>query len=82
MGWLSIAATLLSGLVKIWEQFGSDTAILNRLKTKQAEIKGRQEAEADRLKADYERIWGEPDLTGQALVDKLNQTARKLRHKP
>ena len=77
MGWLSLASTLLSGLIKLWEQFGSDTAILNRLKTKQADLKGRQESEAARLKDEYKRFELAPDLKGQALVDKLNELAKR-----
>ena len=73
---------LLSGLIKVWEQFGSDTAVLNRWKIALARKQALQQAEKDRLQAEYDRIAASPDLTGQALLDKLNETARKLRHKP
>ena len=82
MSALSLAATLLSGLIKLWAQFGSDTAILARLKEKLAEVRGRQAAEAAALQREYDRINSSLDLTGQALVNQLNETARKLRHKP
>ena len=77
MGWLSLASTLLSGLIRVWEQFGSDTAILNRLKVKQADIHGRQATEALRLKAEYERFELAPDLKGQALADKLTELSKR-----
>ena len=77
MGWLSLVSTLLSGLIRLWEQFGSDTAILNRLKVKQASIQGRQAAEAARLKDAYRRFELAPDLKGQALVDKLTELSKR-----
>lgn len=80
MGWLSLVSGLLSGLIKLWEQFGSDTAILARLKEKQAGVRGRQEAEAARLKAEYKRFELEPDLKGKALADKLNEIAKRARN--
>ena len=79
--WLS----LLVGVVAIlrWVAgFWSDTAILNRWKLALAHKQAQQQVEAERLRATYQRIKSEPDLTGQALVDKLNETVRKLRPKP
>ena len=77
MGWLSLASTLLSGLIRVWEQFGSDTAILNRLKIKQASIQGRQTAEALRLKEAYTRFELAPDLKGKELADKLTELSKR-----
>ena len=77
MGWLSLVSGLLSGLIKVWEQFGSDTAVLNRWKVALARKQAFQQAEKDRLQAEYARIAATPDLKGKALVDKLNELAKR-----
>ena len=82
MGWLSLLSGVVSLLSALWGQFFSDSATLSRWKIALARKQALQHAEADRLKAEYERIAKEPDLYGKALADKLHETARKLRHKP
>lgn len=82
MGWLTLVTTVVGLLVSVYRQFWSDSAMLKRLELKYAALQARQEVEAERLRATYERIAREPELTGKALADKLNETARKLRHKP
>lgn len=82
MGWLALVTTFTGLLVRLYKQFWSDSAMLKRLELKYAALQARQQVEAERLKATYQRIEHEPNLTGQALVDKLNETVRKLRHKP
>ena len=76
MGYLSILSTLLTVLVKVWEQFFSDSATLARLKQKQADIRGRVSAERASLERDYLRIEAQPDKTGQDLIDSLNKDVK------
>ena len=82
MTWLTLVMTVVGLLVSVYRQFWSDSAMLKRLELKYAALQARQEVEAERLRATYERIAREQELTGQALADKLNETARKLRPKP
>ena len=82
MSWLTLVTSVVGLLVLVYKQFWSDSATLKRLELKYTALQARQEVEAERLKATYERIARESELSGQALADKLNETARKLRHKP
>jgi len=76
MGYLSILSSVLTILVKVWEQFFSDSATLARLKERQADIQGRITAESASLRRDYLRIEAQPDKTGQDLVDSLNKSVK------
>ena len=77
MGWLSLASGLLSGLLKVWEQFGSDTAVLHRWKVNLARKQALQQAEKDRLQAEYDRIAATPDLKGEDLLKRLNELSKR-----
>lgn len=81
MSWLTLVTALVGLAVSLYRQFFSDSAVLKKLEMKYAALQARQQVEAERLKATYDRIKNEPPATGQALVDRLNETARKLRHK-
>lgn len=80
--WLTLVTTIAGLLVSLYRQFWSDSAMLKRLELKYAALQARQAVEAERLKATYERIAREPELFGKALADKLNETVRKLKHRP
>lgn len=82
MGWLSLLTVGLTLVSAMYTQFFGDAAILNRWKLALADKQARQQVEAERLKATYERIAHEPELSGQALAEKLNETMRKLKHQP
>ena len=73
MGYLSLLSGVLGVLVKLYDAFWSDSAVLARLKLKLSEVQGRQNVEAARLKSEYDRIHAQPDKTGQALLDSLNR---------
>ena len=79
MGWLSLVSGLLSGLIKVWEQFGSDTAVLNRWKVQLARKQALQQAEKDRLRAEYDRIAASPDLKGEDLAKKLTSLSERAK---
>ena len=82
MSWLTLVTSVVGLGVLLYRQFWSDSAMLKRLELKYAALQARQEVEAERLKATYQRIAAEPPKTGQALVDALNKTVKKLRHTP
>ena len=79
MSYLTVAISILGVLVSLYRQFWSDSAILKRLELKLVELKARQDVEAERLRATYERIDREPEQSGQELADRLNETSAKLR---
>ena len=73
MGYLSILSGVLTLLVKVYEQFWSDSAILARLKQKQTDVRLSQATEAVRLSEEYAKIAAQHREAGQALADALNK---------
>ena len=76
MSYLSILSSVLTVLVKLYEQFWSDSAILARLRAKQGAISARISAERASLERDYLRIEAQPDKLGQDLIDSLNKSVK------
>jgi hypothetical protein len=79
VSYLTVAVSILGVLVSLYRQFWSDSAILKRLELKLTELKARQDVEAERLRALYDRIDREPETTGQNLADQLNRSSDQLR---
>ena len=78
--WGGIA--VLAILAAIYAKFFSSSATLTTLKVKEAATEAATEQEAKGLKDDYRRIDRDPHQTGKELLDQLNESARRLRHRP
>lgn len=77
--WVSVLSSILTLVMALYRQLWSEPAQLKRLQLKLASVKARQEVEAERLKAAYQRIEGEPFKGGQDLVDSLARSVKELR---
>ena len=73
---------VLAILAMIYAKFFSSSAILTKLKVKEAATEAATEQEAKGLKDDYKRIDAEPHQTPAELLKSLNESARRLRHRP
>ena len=70
--WISLLASALAILRPLAEYFGA-TARLGRLQLRLAQVRARQELEAERLKAEYAEIQRRADKKGTDLADALTK---------
>ena len=73
---------VLAILAGIYAKYFSASARLTKLEKKEAVIEAVEQQEAKGLLDDYARIDKEPHQTAAELLKQLNESARRLRHRP
>ena len=76
------AIVIVGLLATLYAKFWSSSATLKKVEVKEAVLEAAQKQEAKGLLADYRRIDKEPHQTAKELLQQLNDSARRLRHKP